>query len=233
MRKQLKNKEELFDYLTYGYIYELEDVITRKGKQKRLKDNELELELRGKTKENVKVDNLFVELKLGPSYNRTENPWIQIYTIQNKSGTTGRYVGISFIKETNEIELWIGFGRSGKKKAEVFELAKEYKIKYTLIEPNLKYGFEYKTEYDAVVIRKKISLRNFNEEDFERDLKYITDLYKEYETRFENATISQNYNEYEESPLKTQITYEEINENMLTIIEKLGNIATLMKELKK
>ncbi len=233
MRKQLKNKEELFDYLTYGYIYELEDVITRKGKQKRLKDNELELELRSKTKENVKVDNLFVELKLGPSYNRTESPWIQIYTMQNKSGTKGRYVGISFIKETNEIELWIGFGRSGKKKAEVFELAKEYKIKYTLIEPNLKYGFEYKTEYDAVVIRKKISLRNFNEEDFERDLKYITDLYKEYETRFENATISQNYNEYEESPLKTQITYEEINENMLTIIEKLGNIATLMKELKK
>ena len=227
MRKQLKNKEELFDYLTYGYIYELEDVITRKGKQKRLKDNELELELRSKTKENVKVDNLFVELKLGPSYNRTESPWIQIYTMQNKSGTKGRYVGISFIKETNEIELWIGFGRSGKKKAEVFELAKEYKIKYTLIEPNLKYGFEYKTEYDAVVIR------NFNEEDFERDLKYITDLYKEYETRFENATISQNYNEYEESPLKTQITYEEINENMLTIIEKLGNIATLMKELKK
>ena len=233
MRKQLKNKEELFDYLTYGYIYELEDVITRKGKQKRLKDNELELELRNKTKENVKVDNLFVELKLGPSYNRTESPWIQIYTIQNKSGTKGRYVGMSFIKETNDIELWIGFGRSGKKKAEVFELTKEYKIKYSLIEPNLKYGFEYKTDYDAVVIRKKISLRNFNEDDFERDLKYITDLYKEYETRFENYTMSQNYNKYEASSLKTQITYEEINENMLTIIEKLGNIVTLMKELKK
>ncbi len=233
MRKQLKNKEELFDYLTYGYIYELEDVITRKGKQKRLKDNELELELRNKTKENVKVDNLFVELKLGPSYNRTESPWIQIYTIQNKSGTKGRYVGMSFIKETNDIELWIGFGRSGKKKAEVFELTKEYKIKYSLIEPNLKYGFEYKTDYDAVVIRKKISLRNFNEDDFERDLKYITDLYKEYETRFENYTMSQNYNKYEASSLKTQITYEEINENMLTIIEKLGYIATLMRELKK
>ena len=109
MKKQLKNKEELFNYLMYGYFYELEDVPTKNGIQKRLKDNELEQELKSKTKETIRSKNLFVELKMGPAYNRTETPWIQIYTMENKSGTKGRYVGISFVKQTNEIEVWIGF----------------------------------------------------------------------------------------------------------------------------
>ena len=52
MRKIIKNKQELFDYLMYGYAYELEDVQTQIGTQKRLKDNELEEELKKKTKEN-------------------------------------------------------------------------------------------------------------------------------------------------------------------------------------
>ena len=53
MRKIIKNKQELFDYLMYGYAYELEDVQTQIGTQKRLKDNELEEELKKKTKENI------------------------------------------------------------------------------------------------------------------------------------------------------------------------------------
>lgn len=233
MRKQLKNKQELFDYLMYGYVYELEDVQTKKGIQKRLKDNELEQELKNKTKENIKVKNLFVELKLGPSYNRTENPWIQIYTIENKSGTKGRYIGISFSKETNEIELWLGFGRTSKKQNEVFEQAKELKIKYSLIETNLKNGFEYKEDcYDAVFIEKKINIKDFKEEEFEKDLEYISELYKEYEMKFENATILPSKNKTSATTTK-QITYEEINEKMLMLIEEVGNLAKTLRELKQ
>lgn len=234
MKKRLKNKAELFNYLMHGYIYELEDVLTRNGIQKRLKDNELEQELKSKTKEEINIKDLFVELKLGPSYNRTENVWIQLYTMENKSGTKGRYVGISFERETNEINIWVGFGRTSKKQAEIFELAKEYKMKYSLIEPNLKYGFEYKADYyDAVFIEKKISMRDFNEEEFERDLSYITDLYKSYEVRFENAIISLNNNDDMEEVTKKESTYEELNERMLKLIEEVGNLAKAIKELRK
>ena len=89
MKKQLNNKLDLFDYLMYGYSYELEDVDTKNGTQKRLKDNELEQELKNKTKEHIKVKDLYVELKLGPYYNRTGSPWIQIYTSENKSRRKG------------------------------------------------------------------------------------------------------------------------------------------------
>lgn len=234
MKKILKNKTELFNYLMHGYIYELEDVLTKNGLQKRLKDNELEQELKNKTKEEINIKDLFVELKLGPSYNRTENVWIQLYTPENKSGTRGRYVGISFERETNEISIWIGFGKTAKRRAEIFELVKEYKMKYSLIEPNLKYGFEYKSDYyDAIIIEKKVNMRDFNNEEFERDLEYITSLYKSYEVRFENAIISLSGNE-DIKLLGTQgATYEELNERMLTLIEEVGNLAKAIKELKK
>ena len=67
MRKQLKSRADLFDYLMHGYVFELEDVPTKTGIQKRLRDNELEQELKEKTKESVEVEGLNVELKLGPS----------------------------------------------------------------------------------------------------------------------------------------------------------------------
>ena len=51
MRKQLKSRADLFDYLMHGYVFELEDVPTKTGIQKRLRDNELEQELKEKTKE--------------------------------------------------------------------------------------------------------------------------------------------------------------------------------------
>ena len=233
MKKQLKNKEDLFEYLMYGYVYELEEVFTKNGIQKRLKDNELEEELKNKTKETINVRDLYVELKLGPSYNRTENPWIQLYTIEKKSGTKGRYVGISFIKETNTIEIWIGFGKTSKKQSEIFDLAKQYKIKYSIIEQNLKYGFEYQSNcYDAIIIKKKININNFKEEEFDRDLKYITDLYKSYEVRFENSSISLAENEDTQIQVKNKITYDQINERMLKLIEEIGNLAKAIKDLK-
>lgn len=234
MQKQLKNMEELFDYLMYGYMYQLEDVSTKKGIQKRLRDNELEQELKNKTKENVKVKDLFVELKLGPSYNRKESPWIQLFTRENKSGTRGRYVGISFSKETSEIELWVGFGRAAKKQAEIMELAKEYIIKYSLMEPDLKYGFEYiPICSDGIFIKKKISLNNFKEEQFQTELEYITDLYKAYEIRFENSPILLTESKDIHRKVQNQTSYEELNEKMLTLIEEVGNLAKAIKELRK
>lgn len=234
MRKQLKNKQELFDYLMYGYVYELEDVSTKNGIQKRLKDNQLEQELKNKTKETVNVKNLLVELKLGPSYNRREDPWIQLYTKENRSGAKGRYVGISFVKETSQIELWIGFGKTAKKQAEILELSKEYKIRYSLIEPNLKYGFEYNQNcYDAIIIIKTINIKDFKDEEFQKDLEYITDLYKAYEVRFENATIEIAEDKDIKFLPKHNMSYDELNEKMLTLIEQVGILAKELKEYGK
>lgn len=234
MKKQLKNKKELFDYLMYGYAYELEEVKTKKGIQKRLKDNELEEILKKTTKENIKSKDLHVELKLGPVYNRTENVWVQLFTLENKSGTKGRYVGISFVKETGDIELWLGFGKNSKKQSEIIEIAKEYKTKYSLIEPNLKYGFEYLADcYDAIFIKKKINIKKFDEEEFESDLKYITDLYKTYEVKFEKATISLTSNKEEQLPINNEKTYEELSERMLSLMEEIGDLAKEMRKLRK
>lgn len=234
MRKQLRDTKELFTYLMHAYIYELEDVATKKGIQKRLKDGALEEELKNKTREMLKVKKLSVELKLGPVYNRTENPWIQIYTMENKSGTKGRYVGISFEGESNEIKLWIGFGRSSKKQGELLEITKDYKMKYSLMEPNLKYGFEYITDrYDAIFIEKRINISGFTEEEFHRDLKYLTDLYKAYEVRFENAPMALIENNEADLLTKSKISYEELNEKMLSLIEEVGNLARAIKELGK
>ena len=50
-KEQLKSRFDLFDYLMYGYSYVLEEVKTKNGKQRRLKDEELEKNLKEKTKE--------------------------------------------------------------------------------------------------------------------------------------------------------------------------------------
>lgn len=234
MKQQLKNKAELFDYLMYAYSYELEDVETKKGIQKRLKDNELEEELKKVVKQNIKAENLLVELKLGPPYNRTSSAWVQLYSQGNKSGAKGRYVGISFSKDDNEVLLWLGFGKTSKKKDEIFQLAKEYKVKYSLIESELKRGFEYKEDcYEAKFIEKKINMKEFQEEEFETDLKYITDLYKAYETRFENATIIPAESKQVEEPFKNAVSYDALNEKMLTLIEEIGNLAREIKKMRK
>ena len=127
-----------------------------------------------------------------------------------------------------------GFGRTAKKQVEIFDLSKEYKIKYSLIEPNLKYGFEYESDcYNAIIIKKKINIKNFKEDEFDRDLKYITDSYKEYEVNFENAIISlPENNDITEISSKGEISYEQINEKMLALIEEVGNLAKEIRELR-
>lgn len=86
MTKQIKSKFELFNYLMYAYMFELENVETKNGIQKRLQDLEFEEYLKTTTKELIKANDLIVELKLGPYYNRLLCPWIMIFTAPNKSG---------------------------------------------------------------------------------------------------------------------------------------------------
>lgn len=226
MIKQFKDKSELFYYLMHGYMYMLEEVPTKNGVQKRLRDNELEVNLKKQIKEQINAEGLGVELKLGPAYNRTEEPWIQLFTAENKSGTRGRYIGISFNRETNEIELWIGYGKKGKRQSEILEQTKEYILKYSLIEPELKNGFEYSQEcYEAIVVIKLISIKEFNDDKFNEDLKYIINLYKEYETRFEKSTANIVDN--------NKISYEELNDKMMHLIEEVGELAKAIRELNK
>lgn len=147
---------------------------------------------------------------------------------ENSSGTKGRYVGISF--DEDEICLWIGFGRTFLKTAEVIEKSKEYKIKYSLIEPNLKNGFEYKPDStEAIIIEKRIKLSDFDEAEFNNDLTYITNLYKAYEVRFENATLSETDSKSREVSEKKQMQYEELNQRMLELIAEVGNLAQAIK----
>lgn len=103
-----------------------------------------------------------------------------------------------------------------------------------MIEPKLKRNFEYKEDgYDAMFIMKRINMKEFQEEEFEADLKYITDLYKAYETRFENATIIPAESKQVEEPFKNAVSYDALNEKMLTLIEEIGNLAREIKQMRK
>ena len=56
-------------------------------------------------------------------------------------------------------------------------------------------------------------------------LENITNLYKEYESRYGNAVFNN---------LSTnEITYEEINERMLQLIEEVGELSKAIRELGK
>ena len=76
-------------------------------------------------------------------------------------------------------------------------------------------------------------MSNFKDSDFVRDLKYITDLYKTYETRFENAIISSTDEKTEEAIKARAKKYEQLNERLLNLIEEAGNIAKEIKEIKR
>ena len=71
MIKQFNGMLDFFNYLMHAYVYELKNVETKNGIQKRLPDVELERELKQKTKELIKAKGLNVDLKLGPNYNRS------------------------------------------------------------------------------------------------------------------------------------------------------------------
>ena len=71
MIKQFNGMLDFFNYLMHAYVYELKNVETKNGIQKRLPDVELERELKQKTKELIKATGLNVDLKLGPNYKRS------------------------------------------------------------------------------------------------------------------------------------------------------------------
>ena len=90
---QITNKAQFFDYLMHAFYYELEEVPTAKGGvQKRLRDEELEKELKEITQKLIKVPGLIVQLKLGMCYNRLSIPRIQVSSFENRSGNKGRYI---------------------------------------------------------------------------------------------------------------------------------------------
>lgn len=48
------------------------------------------------------------------------------------------------------------FWKNWTKKKDILELSKEYRLKYSLIEPNLKNGFYYVADgYEPYIVRKK------------------------------------------------------------------------------
>lgn len=228
--RNLKNFKEISEYLTNVYSYELEDFHTKNGIQRRLKDNELEQELKAKIKKEIQFKELITELKLGPKYNMTPEPWIQIATRENKSGAKGRYMGIDFDKKKQEVSIWLGFGRSGKKKGEIVELIKLYVNRYMTIEPVLKNEFQYMTEFsDAVFIKKNIKIQEINEENIKNDMLYLANLYKKYEAQFENSVVRVEKVEGQVSNDKVDV--QELNKNLLTLIEEVGRLAATVKKL--
>lgn len=120
------------------------------------------------------------------------------------------------------------------KKLEIMQVSRDYKVKYSLIESPLKFGFEFKADsYDAIIIEKRMKIKDFDETEFERDLEYITNLYKQYEIRFENATITETNEKNDKIAIKKQLQYEELNKKMLDLIEEVGNLAKALKDLQK
>ncbi len=79
-------------------------------------------------------------------------------------------------------------------------------------------------------IQKKININNFKEEDFQRDLEYISELYKEYEARY--GSLGDPIEENKNANNINSVTYEQINEKMLDIVEEIGKLAEAIKELK-
>ena len=105
--KELKNEKAVLKELLEHYEENIETynvVIEKTGKKqqhRKLKDNNYEKELNEATirtfRQNEGInDKVNVKLKLGFPYNRTKEPWIQLYYMEkNAKGTNGRYTGIS------------------------------------------------------------------------------------------------------------------------------------------
>lgn len=133
---------------------------------------------------NDEFKDVTINFKYGPRYNLTLSPWIQLYYLEkNKKGTNGKYCGISFDKDKNTMDLWIGFGMSGLKKNQLIdqkeELIKRYKNMYG---DNLERGFDYKTAYiEAVIISKTYEIDALDDTSFFEDLKYLLNIYISFE----------------------------------------------------
>lgn len=234
MKMEFKSIKEIFQYLMNGYKYELKTVTTKRGDQKRLENEEIESIIDTQLQERIKIEDLYIKVKLGPAYNRKEVPWIQIYSIENKKGTKGRYIGISFNAEEQMVDIWIGFGRSGKKQSQVLVEAKEFMHKYMLIESDLKNGFIYNDNpKDAFIIKKQIQLKEFKDEEFLEDLYYLSNLYKSYERKYELAVFKEVEEKTDEDEKMNVNKYDlaRMNQTMLSLVEEMGRLAKEIQEL--
>lgn len=174
--------KEIFQYIQNEYPKNLEEIEVKKGVQRRLKNGKIEEQLNQDLNHLLQFDDIKIKIKLGPSYNRSLMPWIQLYTKDNRKGTKGHYGGISFEKQ-GRVALWLGFGQTGMKKWEIQEKRNQYISEYAKIETNLKHGFQYKEVYvDAVCISKKYVIEEIQEEEFYSDITYLMNLYKKHET---------------------------------------------------
>lgn len=187
------NITEYTNYMLNKYNQEiLETYLDQKGtKKNRIKNEEKINELKETTKKLFKFDNLTTTLKIGPAYNCSEKPWIHIHDENNKKGTKGEYIGISFNKEKQTLELWFGFGSTNMKKKERQITKQNYQTKLKAIEPILKQNFAYQSLFvEATIISKEILLSELNEEKLLEDLIYLTTLYRLYEAQYRNSSTT-------------------------------------------
>lgn len=207
--KELKTEKEVFENLINEYeknivMYDAISETTGKSqKHRKLKDKNYETLLNqylvNAMKQNTELNNeLNIKLKLGVTYNRVIKPWVQLYYMQkNAKGTKGNYTGISIDTRQRNVELWIGFGMTNMKKTEVEQKRESLIYEYKkLFGENLDRNFEYASVFvDATFISKTIPIDKFNNEEFRKDIAYLTNLYILHE---EKATLPQQ----EETPIK-------------------------------
>lgn len=193
---------EIANYIVKKYNQEIiESYYDNKNIRKnRPKDLEKIEWLKSEVKKTFEFPDLITDLKIGPPYNCSDNPWIHVHDIINSKGTEGEYIGISFDKSNNSMEIWMGFGRTGMKKKEVIEKREEYKNKLKNIEPILKRDFKFLPANfnDAVMISKEIKLDEINDMEVKKDFAYLGNLY----IKFENKVYEKN-TEYQSSYKET------------------------------
>ena len=132
------------------------------------------------------------------------------------------------------MDIWIGFGRSGKKQSQVLVEAKEFMHKYMLIESDLKNGFIYNDNLkDAFIIKKQIQLKEFKDEEFLEDLYYLSNLYKSYERKYELAVFKEVEEKTDENEKMNVNKYDlaRMNQTMLSLVEEMGRLAKEIQEL--
>lgn len=189
--KVFEKEKEVFEELFNNYekniiIYEVTMGNTgKKQKHRKLKDDNYDRELNEaviKTFQQNKElnEHINIKLKLGVPYNRSKNPWIHLYYgAKNAKGTSGRYAGISFDMKNKNIEMWIGFGMTNMKKQQLIEKKEQYLNEYQkMFGNNLERGFQYTSVYvEATIMSKVIPINELDNDEFRKDIAYLTDLY--------------------------------------------------------
>lgn len=184
--------KEYTNYMLNKYNTEiLESYYDQKGTRKNKIKNEEKLEyLKNETKRLFNISELTTTLKTGPSYNCSQNIWIHIHDKNNPKATKDNYLGLSFNKINQAIEIWFGFGCTNMKKKEIAMTKQNYQTKIQSIEPILKRNFTYKSLYvEATVISKSIPLKKINDKEIIDDLLYLKSIYQIFENRFHYQTI--------------------------------------------